>query len=280
MGFSGSLNMDLDGKTVLITGATNGLGRAVAARLSQPGVTLLLHGRDRKRGAEVVADAERAGARAAFYRADFAALREVRALGEQVASEHPGLHLLINNAGIGFGAPGSRRETSADGHELRFAVNYLAPVLLTQCLLPMLVAAAPSRIVNVASVGQQAIDFDDVMLARGYSGVRAYRQAKLALIMWTLDLAEVLRPTGVTVNAVHPATFMDTHMVHEAGVTPTSTVEEGARAVLNLAVGDAGAKMTGGYFDGLSPARPKVQAYDEGARERLRRLTQDLIAER
>jgi NAD(P)-dependent dehydrogenase (short-subunit alcohol dehydrogenase family) len=158
-------------------------------------------------------------------------------------------------------------------------VNYLAPVLLTQCLLPALVAAAPSRIVNVASVGQQAIDFDDVMLARGYSGVRAYRQAKLALIMWTFDLAEALRPRGVTVNALHPATFMDTRMVHEAGATPMSTVDEGARAVLNLAVGDAGAKTTGGYFDGLNPGRAKAQAYDEGARERLRRLTGDLIAE-
>ena len=271
--------MDANDKTVLITGATNGLGRAVAARLSRPGVTLLLHGRDRQRGAEIVADAERAGAMAHFYRADFAALREVRALGEQVASEHPRLHLLINNAGIGFGAPGSRRETSADGHELRFAVNFLAPVLLTRCLLPTLVTAAPSRIVNVASVGQQAIDFDDVMLARRYSGVRAYRQSKLAMIMWTFDLAETLRLTGVTVNAVHPATFMNTHMVHEAGVTPISTIEEGARAVLNLAVGEAGAKTTGGYFDGLSPARPSTQAYDEGARAKLRRLAGDLIAE-
>jgi NAD(P)-dependent dehydrogenase (short-subunit alcohol dehydrogenase family) len=271
--------MDPNPKTVLITGATNGLGRAVAGRLAQPGMTLLLHGRDRQRGAEIVAKAARAGAKAAFYRADFAALREVRALGEQVASEHPRLHLLINNAGIGFGPPGSRRETSAEGYELRFAVNYLAPVLLTQCLLPTLVAAAPSRIVNVASVGQQAIDFDDVMLARGYSGVRAYRQAKLALIMWTFDLAEALCPRGVTVNALHPATFMDTQMVLEAGVTPMSTVDEGARAVLNLAAGDAGAKTTGGYFDGLNPGRSKDQAYDEGARERLRRLTRDLIAE-
>jgi NAD(P)-dependent dehydrogenase (short-subunit alcohol dehydrogenase family) len=270
--------MALNNKTVLITGATNGLGRAVAARLSRPGMTLLLHGRDRRRGAAIVAEAERAGAEATFYRADFAALREVRALGEQVASEHPRLHLLINNAGIGFGPPGSRRQTSADGYELRLAVNYLAPVLLTEHLLSALVAAAPSRIVNVASIGQQTIDFDDVMLARAYSGVRAYRQAKLALIMWTFDLAEALRPRGVTVNALHPATFMDTHMVHESGVAPMSTVDEGARAVLNLAVGDAGAKTTGGYFDGFSRGRAMAQAYDQGARERLRRLTRNLIA--
>jgi NAD(P)-dependent dehydrogenase (short-subunit alcohol dehydrogenase family) len=271
--------MDLDGKTVLITGATNGLGRAVAARLARPGVTLLLHGRDRGRGAEIVAEAEHAGAEAAFYQADFSALREVRALGQRVASEHPRLHLLINNAGIGFGARGSRRELSADGYELRFAVDYLAPVLLTECLLPVIVAAAPARIVNVASAGQQAVDFDDVMLTRGYNGTRAYRQAKLAMVMWTFDLAETLRPRGVTVNALHPATFMDTYMVHEAGARPMSTVDEGVRAVLNLAVGDAGAKTTGAYFDGLSPARAEAQAYDQRARERLRRLTRELLDE-
>jgi NAD(P)-dependent dehydrogenase (short-subunit alcohol dehydrogenase family) len=271
--------MDVNGKTVLITGATNGLGRAVAARLAQPGVTLLLHGRDRERGAEIVAESRRAGADAVFYRADFSSLREVRALGERVASEHPRLHLLINNAGIGFGPRGSRREMSADGYEMRFAVDYLAPVLLTECLLPTLIARAPSRIVNVASAGQQAIDFDDVMLAHRYSGTRAYRQAKLAMIMWTFDLAEDLRPQGVTVNALHPASFMDTYMVHEAGARPMSTVEEGVEAVLNLAVGNTGAKTTGGYFDGLSPARAEAQAYDERARERLRRLTRDLIAE-
>jgi NAD(P)-dependent dehydrogenase (short-subunit alcohol dehydrogenase family) len=132
--------------------------------------------------------------------------------------------------------------------------------------------------VNVASAGQRAIDFNDVMLTRGYSGTRAYRQAKLAMVMWTFDLAEALRPRGVTVNALHPATFMDTYMVHEAGATPMSTVEEGVEAVLNLAVGDAGAKTTGAYFDGLRPARAEAQAYDQGAREQLRRLTEELLA--
>lgn len=269
--------MNDDRKTILITGATDGLGRAVAARLARPGTTLLLHGRDRRRGAEVAAEAERAGAEAAFCRADFADLGEVGLLAERVASEHPRLDLLINNAGIGFGPPRSGRQTSGDGFELRLAVNYLAPVLLTQRLLPGLVAAAPSRIVNVASAGQQSVDFDDVMLTHGYSGSRAYRQSKLALIMWTMDLAETLRSEGVTVNALHPATFMDTHMVHEAGTAPTSTVEEGVQAVLNLAVGPAGEETTGGYFDGLSSARPEPQAADPGARERLRQLTANLL---
>jgi NAD(P)-dependent dehydrogenase (short-subunit alcohol dehydrogenase family) len=271
--------MAVQNKTVLITGATDGLGRVVAARLARPGMTLLLHGRDRQRGAEAVAEAERAGAGARFLRADFASLGEVRALGERVSAEHRRLDLLINNAGIGFGPPGSGRETSADGHELRFAVNYLAPVQLTEILLPALVTAAPSRIVNVASAGQRKVDFDDPMLTRGYNGTRAYRQSKLAMIMWTFDLAEALRPRGVTVNAVHPGSFMDTSMVREAGVTPLSSVDEGADAVLALAAGEAGGTTTGGYFDGLISARAESQAYDADARERLRRLTQELIGE-
>ena len=124
---------------------------------------------------------------------------------------------------------------SADGHELRFAVNYLAGFLLTRLLLRLLRKIHPARIVNVASAGQQAIDFDDVMLTRGYSGSRAYCQSKLAQILFTVDLAEELDGAGVTVNALHPATYMNTTMVRQAGVTPWSTVEQGADAILNLA---------------------------------------------
>src|SRR6185437_263757 len=129
------------------------------------------------------------------------------------------------------GSDGARR-TSADGHELRFAVNYLAGFLLTQLLMPLLRQSAPARIVNVASAGQQALDFSDVMLARGYSGSRAYCQSKLAQILFTIDLAHELEGSGVTVNALHPATYMNTTMVRQAGVTPISSVEEGAQAIL------------------------------------------------
>jgi NAD(P)-dependent dehydrogenase (short-subunit alcohol dehydrogenase family) len=160
-------------------------------------------------------------------------------LAQAVRQSTEQLHVLINNAGIGTGAPNAPRETSAERYELRFAVNYLAGFLLTRLLLPLLRKSAPARIVNVASAGQQAIDFRDVMLTRGYSGTRAYCQSKLAQILFAFDLAEGLRGTGVTANVLHPATYMDTTMVRAAGITPSSTVEEGAEAILHLAMSPA-----------------------------------------
>ena len=130
-------------------------------------------------------------------------------------ADHRQLDVLVSNAGIGSRGGGAGRRESADGHELRFAVNYLAGFLLAHLLLPLLKASAPSRIVNVASLGQHPIDFDDVMITRGYSGSRAYAQSKLAQIMFTIDLARELQGTGVTVNSLHPATYMNTTMVRE-----------------------------------------------------------------
>ncbi len=165
---------------------------------------------------------------------------------------------------------------SRDGYELRFAVNYLAGFLLTRRLLPLLKAGGPARIVNVSSVGQQPIDFSDVMLTRGYSGVRAYCQSKLAQIMFTFDLAEELAGSGVTANCLHPATYMNTTMVRQAGVAPMSTVDQGADAIFNLAVGTGLDGRTGLYYDGQRPSRANAQAYDAAARERLRLLSLNL----
>ncbi len=159
---------------------------------------------------------------------------------------------------------------------MRFAVNYLAGFLLTSLLLPLLRTSAPARIVNVASAGQQAIDFADVMLTRGYSGGRAYRQSKLAQILFTVDLAQRLNGTGVTVNSLHPATYMATTMVREAGVAPWSTVEEGGEAILNLAISPELAGRSGLYFNGLREARADAQAYDARARAKLRALSLQL----
>ena len=261
----------LTGKTVLITGSTDGVGRLVARRLGEAGARVLAHGRDAARGAQVVSDIERAGGAAIFLRANLASLVEVRRLAETVKEATNRLDILINNAGIG--TAGGIRQESADGFELRFAVNYLAGFLLTRLLLPLLRASAPTRIVNVSSAGQQAIDFADVMLTRGYSGARAYCQSKLAQVMFTFDLAEKLTDTGVTATCLHPATYMETTMVRRAGVTPISTVEQGAEAILNLATSPALAGRTGLYFNGLREARAQSQAYDAEARQRLRALS-------
>ena len=268
---------DGKGRTALITGATDGVGRVVARALAQQGWRVLVHGRDRPRGEALVREIEQAGGSATFLAADLASLAEVRRLADAVKQQTGRLDLLINNAGIGSVGSAPGRQTSADGHELRFAVNYLAGFLLTQLLLPLLKASAPARIVNVASAGQQAIDFSDVMLTRGYSGGGAYRQSKLAQILFTIDLAQELEGSGVIANALHPSTYMNTTMVRQSGTTPISTVEDGAAAILQLAVSPALDGRSGLYFNVLREARADSQAYDAEARRRLRALSLKLV---
>lgn len=264
--------------TVLLTGSTSGLGRHLAFELAKSGHVVVAHGRDGHRTARLVAEIDDAGGEAHAVVADLASLAEVRALGTRVAEAHPGLDVLVNNAGIGFGAEGAPREVSQDGHELRLAVNYLAPVLLTRTLLPVLRANAPARIVNVGSAGQQPVDLDDIEFTSGYVGVEAYRRSKFALAAHTFTLAEELSGSGVSVNVLHPATFMDTSMVRESGVAPRSSVDDGAGAVLRLAATDAGLTHNGGYFDGARPSRAHPDAYDPELRKHLAALTDQLLA--
>jgi NAD(P)-dependent dehydrogenase (short-subunit alcohol dehydrogenase family) len=267
----------LKGKTILVTGSTDGVGRYVAGKLGAAGARVLVHGRDRERGQSVVEAIRRSGYdTAVFYAADLSSLAEVRKLAALIRDNHDRLDVLINNAGIGSANEGRQRRTSADGHELRFAVNYLAGVLLTRLLLPLVKASAPARIVNVASIGQSPIDFDDVMLTRSYDGGRAYTQSKLAQIMFTFDLARELAGSGVTVTSLHPATYMNTTMVRASGVTPLSTVEHGGEAILNLAVADELEGQTGLFFDGKREARANAQAYDDAARKKLHDLSMRL----
>jgi NAD(P)-dependent dehydrogenase (short-subunit alcohol dehydrogenase family) len=267
--------MTRKGKTVLITGSTDGVGRYVAERLAANGWRVIVHGRDRTRGEAVVKRITKQGGEVRFLAADLSSLAEVRSLADAVRRDGDGLDALVNNAGIG--TSGERRELSADSFELRFAVNYLSGFLLTRLLLPMLESRKSARIVNVSSAGQQAIDFSDVMLTRGYSGVRAYCQSKLAQILFTVDLADELAERDVTVNCLHPATYMDTTMVRLSGVRPMSTVEQGGAAILQLVESPALVGRSGLYFSGMQESRADRQAYDEHARKRLRALSFSLV---
>jgi NAD(P)-dependent dehydrogenase (short-subunit alcohol dehydrogenase family) len=260
-------------RTIVITGATDGLGKGIASALAPTGARLVLHGRNEEKGQRLIEELRpSATGELAFRRADLSSLDQVRSLAKALLEEER-IYVLVNNAGVGTARP---REESADGYELTFAVNYLAPFLLTRELLPLLQRSAPSRIVNVSSAGQAPIDFADVMLERGYSGTQACCQSKLALVMFTFDLAEELEGSGVTANCLHPGTYMPTNMVRDAGIKPATPLEDGIAATVRLIDSDEVEGVNGHYFDGTRESAPHPQAEDPDARRRLRELSQEL----
>ena len=259
--------------TVLITGSTAGMGRYLATLLAGMGWTVLAHGRTKRKLDELTAAVD---GDIQPIRADLSSLSQVRTLARSARRRTKRLDVLVNNAGVGFGAPGDSRELSGDGYELRLAVNYLAPVLLSRLLTPLLVSSSPSRIVNVGSLGQAPIDRTDLQLESEYDGTNAYRRSKLALAAFTFDLADDLRDSGVVVNCIHPATFMATTMVLDSGITPRSTIADGGDATLRLIV-DPALATTGAFYDGDRPARARPEAYDREFRAWLRAETEPLL---
>jgi len=267
----------VDERTILVTGATDGHGRALAERLAKTGATILIHGRDIAKGEQTIAEISKATGndRLEWYQADFADLTQVHDMTERIRDYHTQLHVLINNAGIGGRG---NREVSKQGHELRFAVNYLAGFALIRGLYPLMNQTAklsPTRIINVSSAGQMPINFDNVMLLEKYDAHRAYCQSKLAQIMMTFDLADRWNDTNVAAVALHPSTFMNTKMVD----TPMSTVEEGVIATSRLVNAPSTAAINGKYFNVMDEADAHIQAYDVEARTRLRELSEELTGE-
>ncbi|MEU9114833.1 SDR family NAD(P)-dependent oxidoreductase [Streptomyces sp. NPDC048483] len=258
-------------RTILITGATDGLGRALAERLAADGADLILHGRNQDKLDRIAGEfAARGASRPRTVTANFADLDQVHHMAADIRAATSRLDVLVNNAGIGSGEPDGRtRRTSADGHELRFAVNHLASFLLTLELLPLLRASAPARIVNVASIGQHPIDFDDLMLEHGYHGVRAYGQSKLAQIMSGFELAARLPADEVTVNSLHPATYMPTKIVLAEIGHNIDTLEQGVAATRRLITDPTLADTTGRFYNRTRDTHAHSQAYDSEARLRL-----------
>jgi NAD(P)-dependent dehydrogenase (short-subunit alcohol dehydrogenase family) len=272
----------LEETVALVTGATDGLGRALAERLAAMGMSVHIHGRsaDKLARAREEIVAATGNERVFTHRADLASLAEVRGLADEIGALDA-LHLLINNAGIGSGLPDSPdREESADGIELRFAVNYLAGFVLTERLLPLLERSAPARIVMVASLGQAALDFDDPLLERSlYEGRRAYAQSKLAQITYANELAARLLATGITVNSLHPATFMPTKIVLDERGTSVDSLDRGVQSTVRVAVDPELDTVTGHFFDREQEARAEAQAYDPDAQRRLRELSEKLAGD-
>ena len=196
----------LQGRICVVTGAARGIGKATAAAFAQRGATVVMICRDAETGARAVDEVQRGGASAggsaALISCDLASRAAIESGANAIAARWPAIHVLVNNAGISR----ARRALSDDGIEMTFAVNHLAPFMLTHLLLPQLRAGAPSCVVNVTSELERwgRIDFDDLQSARRYNGTRAYLQSKLANVLFTYELAERLRGSGIAVRCVYP----------------------------------------------------------------------------
>lgn len=267
-------------RVIALTGATDGLGRALTDRLAdRPGHLLILHGRDPERLAGLRDDLRGRAADVATVRADLSELAQVHALAAEIGTLTDHVDVLVNNAGVGGGEPdGADRRLTPDGNELRFAVNYLAPFALTRDLLPLLRAGAPARVVNVASLGQAPIDVDDLTLEHGCDGTRAYGRSKLALIADGFTLASELPAREVTVNSLHPGTYMPTKMVLQNVGHSVDSLETGVESTLRLIEDPELEGITGRFYDRLREARVMDDAYRPDLRERLRAVSEELVA--
>ncbi|MFU8821419.1 MAG: SDR family NAD(P)-dependent oxidoreductase [Gammaproteobacteria bacterium] len=267
--------LSYDGKTALVTGSTDGLGRELALALAADGAHVIVHGRNAERGQAVVDEITASGKGSArFYAADFASMQAVREFADTIARDYPKLDLLVSNAGIAFTGDQPRR-TSADGYELQFAVNYLAGWVLVNTLRPNLAAAAPSRVINVASGSSAPIDFDDVMLEQPGAHARGYGQSKLAQVSMTVELAPRFAADGITMISLHPATLMNTTMVESLGIPPRTTVAEGRDHVMGL-ITRPDLEPGAFYVEGQPRAPTDPQPLDAEARARLVALSEEL----
>jgi len=265
-------------KVVLVTGANSGIGRAASLALAKMGATIVMVARNKERGeaarAEIIKESQNNSVD--LLLADLSSLESVRQLATEFQKKYSKLHVLINNAGL-FN---QRRHVTTDGYEDTFATNYLAPFVLTNLQLDLLKASAPSRIINVSSVGHYNghINFDDLNLEKEYGGWKAYGQSKLALILFTHELAKKLQGTGVTVNAVHPGTVATNIWSRPLGPVGfimalpklfMTTPRQGAETIVYLASSPNAKDLNGEYLEKLRVKKSSNESYDEGIAQRL-----------
>jgi NAD(P)-dependent dehydrogenase (short-subunit alcohol dehydrogenase family) len=280
----------MNGRVCVVTGATRGIGRATGRRLATLGADVVIVGRDERSLDATVAELRQASAsdRVSAVRIDLASMNSIRKGAAEITRRWSAIHVLVNNAGVNA----KRRTTSLDGREMTLAVNHLAPFLLTSLLAPALARGAPSRVVNVTSVFARwgRVELDDLELGRRhYDPTRAYTQSKLANVMFTLDLAERLRGTGVTANCVDPGLaatdlmrehwWMTTPMLRRVWDRVLLTAEQAADRVVEVASSPALEGISGQVLSGSGKTlRVPRRALDSGARQRLWELSTIMTA--
>lgn len=275
-------------KVCIITGATSGIGKATALGLAKMDATVVIVARDQARGRASVAELQAASGNSnvGLLVADLSSLAEVRQMGSEFRSRYDQLHVLINNAGV---AP-TRRNVTVDGLEAVFVVNYLAPFLLTNLLLDMLKDTAPARVVNVAGDYHRkaSIHFDDLMSENDYNGIRANNQAKLALILFTYELARRLEGTGVTANCLHPGAVATGAPLKDPDLSSFGRImyrlvkpfftspEKGAETPIYLAASPEVENVTGKYFIKKEEVTSSPESYDLETAQRLWDVSMEL----
>lgn len=276
----------MSGKTVLVTGATGGIGKATALGLARMGAQVAITGRDRGRSEDAASEILAAGGREAqVFVADLSSQSEVRRLAGEVLQSHSRIDVVVNNVG-GYW---NTRHVTVDGLERTFALNHLAPFLLTNLLLDRLQQSAPARVVTVSSHAhaQGRIDFDDLQGERSYSGSRAYDQSKLANVLFTYELARRLGDSAVTANALHPGVASTSFGAEDPGGVQRLFVpfmrpfmkapEQGAQTSIHLASAPDLEQVTGRYFTNSKAKRSSKRSYDRVAAARLWEVSEDLV---
>jgi NAD(P)-dependent dehydrogenase (short-subunit alcohol dehydrogenase family) len=269
-------NMDV--KTILVTGATDGIGKQTAIELARQGAKVLVHGRDKVKGARVLDEINRdnCNENLVLYLADFSSFADIKRMAEEIKREQSELHVLINNAGT-FS---KKRLLTKDGLEMTFAVNHLATFLLTMLLLDLLKASRPARIVNVASGAHRnisAIDFDNLQGEKSYDGFEAYGLSKLGNVLFTNELARRLEGSGVSVNSLHPG-VINTGLQRISYDLDGESVEEGARTSVYLAASPEVEGITGKYYSRMAEKNTSELAQDKALQEKFWKVSEDLLA--
>jgi len=266
----------MQGKHVLITGATDGIGKQTAIELSRLGAMVIVHGRTPERCAAAAAEVRSRipGAVIATLAADLSTVANVRGLAHAYIQEFPRLDVLVNNAGVYM----KERVETPDGYEMTLAVNHLAPFLLTHELLPLLKKSAPARVVTVSSVAHArgTMDFSNLQGERRYSGYDAYARSKLANVLFTFELAARLTGTGVTAVCLHPGVIGTKLLRAGFGTIPAGSVAEGARMSVYAASSPALEGTSGTYCAGFAPQEPDIRAHDPVVRESLWKVSERL----